>query len=312
MAPDKRRRGPAWEPFAQRLTRELSELLSGIDALLDISSIRNIDPNRTSHGIAFLGWPIWGWSPSDDAQTAMRLELLERFRRWRELFNLLFRDPPQDLKKPIDSGLQLIDDWLNRPTGDHSVPSSIAEAHSRLQERTAGLLDALALRSSGVSGLVAIPDTNSLLAEPDVARYADTIGSREYEVRLLSTVIGELDRLKFEGRTPELRDRVKAVIRRIKGLRDKGSLNAGVNLTKTIRVVSVAREPDFSRLPGWLDPSLADDRILASALELQGDTPAGTVVLVTADLNLQTKADAAGMPYVEPPGDEGSPSESSV
>ena len=47
--------------------------------------------------------------------------------------------------------------------------------------------------------------------------------------------------------------------------------------------------------------TVPDDRIVAAALRLQSDHPAGVVVLVTADLNLQNKAAAAGLPYAEPP-----------
>jgi predicted ribonuclease YlaK len=121
-------------------------------------------------------------------------------------------------------------------------------------------------------------------------------------VRLVPTVSAELNRLKVEGRTPELRDKVQAVIRRIKGLRDRGSLAAGVAVTHTVRFVSQANEPDFSRMPSWLDRTNNDDRILASAIALHGSHAASTVVLITSDLNLQTKADAAGLPYVEPSG----------
>jgi hypothetical protein len=68
-----------------------------------------------------------------------------------------------------------------------------------------------------------------------------------------------------------------------------------------VEVFGHAREPDFSRAPGWLDRENNDDRILASAWEVQGVRAAATVVLITGDLNLQTKADNVGLPYVETP-----------
>jgi len=40
---------------------------------------------------------------------------------------------------------------------------------------------------------------------------------------------------------------------------------------------------------------------MAAALRLQSDYPAGVVILVTTDINLQNKVDAVGLPYVEPP-----------
>jgi hypothetical protein len=90
-------------------------------------------------------------------------------------------------------------------------------------------------------------------------------------------------------------------VRRLKGLRDKGNLAAGVKLTNAITVQTQAREVDVRAVLDWLDPSVPDDRILAAALRLQSDHPAGGIVLVTSDLNLQNKADAAGLPYIETP-----------
>lgn len=290
-----------WLPFATRLSSELSTLLDDIDTLLDDSVILNIDPNRGSSEAVFVGFPQWGWGKDGDQQTARRLDLLARWSRWRELFDLLFPEPPPDVKKRINDGSEIITDWLTRRPGDHSVPRSVDTAKSRLRERTNGLLELLAMKATSGGGLIVVPDTNALIFAPDVSTYGPGLGATTYEVHLLSTVSSELDRLKVEGRTPELREKVQGVIRRIKGLRDRGSLASGVSVTKSVRFLSQAREPNFDRMPGWLDRSNNDDRILAAALELQGRRAGDTVVLVTGDLNLQTKADAAGLPYVEPP-----------
>ena len=61
------------------------------------------------------------------------------------------------------------------------------------------------------------------------------------------------------------------------------------------------REVDTRSVLQWLDPGVPDGRIMAAALRLQSDHPAGVVILVTTDINLQNKADAVGLPYVEPP-----------
>jgi hypothetical protein len=114
-------------------------------------------------------------------------------------------------------------------------------------------------------------------------------------------VLSELDDLKDRGRTQDLRNQAQAVVRRLKGLRDKGNLAVGVKLTKTITVRAEAHEVDVRGVLDWLDPAVPDDRVLAAALRLQSDHPAGSVVLVTSDLNLQNKADAVGLPYMETP-----------
>ena len=43
----------------------------------------------------------------------------------------------------------------------------------------------------------------------------------------------------------------------------------------------------------WLDADNADDRIIASVLHIQASSPSAHVILVTGDINLQNKADAA-------------------
>jgi hypothetical protein len=304
--PARQRNARAWRPFAARLADELSALLDDVDALLDRSEIRNVDPNRrdgwgNDSGVAFIGFAQWGWAKGDDDLVRRRLDLIPRWERWQSLFDLLFRDPPHDVRERISTGRKLIDSWIRRPGGDHSIPSTIPAAKARLRERTAGLLELLAMKAGADAAVIAVPDTNALILSPDVGAYGQTLGADEYEVHLVTTVVSELDRLKVEGRTPELRDKAQAVIRRIKGFRDRGSLVDGVNVTKSVRVFGHAREPDFGHAPPWLDRENDDDRILAAAMDLQGSRASATVVLVTGDLNLQTKAENAGMPYVEVP-----------
>src|SRR5450756_2837238 len=122
---------------------------------------------------------------------------------------------------------------------------------------------------------------------PDLAGYAKGVGSSSFTLRLLPQVLTELDQLKDSGLTPEIRDMARAVTKRIKGLRDRGQLTAGVHLTKTILAIAETREPNFEFLPKWLDPSVPDDRILGGALELQALHPASTVILVASDMNIQ-------------------------
>jgi predicted ribonuclease YlaK len=51
----------------------------------------------------------------------------------------------------------------------------------------------------------------------------------------------------------------------------------------------------------WLDSSVPDDRIIASVLALQADRPGAAVVLVSSDINLLNKADAALVESAETP-----------
>jgi predicted ribonuclease YlaK len=115
-------------------------------------------------------------------------------------------------------------------------------------------------------------------------------------------VLGELDELKDRGRTPDVREKAAKAVRRLKGYRDRGSLAEEVTVAGKIRLRLEHREVDARSVLQWLDPDVPDDRIIAAALRLQSNHPAGLVILlVTTDINLQNKADAVGLPYAEPP-----------
>ena len=149
-----------------------------------------------------------------------------------------------------------------------------------------------------------MPDTNALIANPDLATYSRAVGDASFEVVLLPAVFSELDKLKDRGGKDVAR-KAQAFIRRVKGLRDKGRLPDGVALTRSITVRAQSREVDPSDVLEWLDPTVMDDRILGAALRFQAEHPHGRVVLVTSDLNLQNKADAVGLPYEQTPPTDG-------
>lgn len=143
-------------------------------------------------------------------------------------------------------------------------------------------------------------DTNALIDNPDVAVYTGDVGSR-YLVHVPPVVLGELDDLKRSGRTPELRDGANRALRRLKGYRSNGNVLTGVRVAGEVFVVFEATEPRDDRLPTWLDLSVPDDRLVASALLLQSRHPGSCLTVVTSDLNLQTKLAAVGLPYLEGP-----------
>ena len=145
-----------------------------------------------------------------------------------------------------------------------------------------------------------LPDTSSLIDAPDFAAYRRAVGASA-DIYLVPAVLAELDSLKDQGKTQEVRDKARRAIRAIKSLRERGSLSAGVELDARLRVLSRPQEPHFDDLPGHLDRSVPDDRLLAAAFELQRDNPTAAVVLVTPDVNLQTKAEVLRIPFVEPP-----------
>lgn len=267
------------------------------------SSIHYVNPNRAGSGVVFMGAADWGWEPSTPEAIASRMQLLGRYRDWFVRLRLLFSHPTPDVARKLTVTNEFVERWLLRPdTFDHSIPRSVERAVEVATGKVDAIRELLDLARHGGSGeLRVVPDTSALMRNPDLASYQRSFGSTPFVVHLTPPVLAELDDLKDRGKTQDVRDSAQAVVRRIKGMRDKGRLAVGVTLTKSVTVKTEAKEVDARAVLDWLDPAVPDDRLIAYALRLQSDHPSGVVVLVTSDLNLQTKADAAGLPYLETP-----------
>src|SRR2546429_6079098 len=87
----------------------------------------------------------------------------------------------------------------------------------------------------------------------------------------------------------------------LKGFRDRGDARSGSPVTKSVSALFDLVEPRFDDLPSWLDPTVPDGRLVASALLLQAARSDAAVVIVSNDLNLQNKAGGVGLPHVETP-----------
>lgn len=289
--------------YLARLRTELDQIEVDYQAILESSHIVYVNPNEPGSSVVFVTAADWGWGPSDAAHTAARMRVLGAYRTWRPRMGLLFPHPTPGVANQLDEADRLLERWLLRPGAfDYEIPSSVEPAKEVVARHFATLraiLDVVSVGGDTTPRL--IPDTNSLLSNPEIASYPVAAGADRAVIHLLPTVLGELDRLKDQGRTKELQDKAQAVIRRIKGLRQRGNLASGVNLTRAIVVRADAREPDVRAILDWLDPTVADDRIVAAALTLQAEFAAAVVTLVTSDMNLQNKADAVGLPYIETP-----------
>lgn len=128
-------------------------------------------------------------------------------------------------------------------------------------------------------------DTNVLLHDPkSLEVFADN------EVIIPIPVLDELDHAKT--RPDEAGRNARQVIRRLDDLRKLGSLNAGVRLPSgsLIRV----ELNHLADLPPNLSNSV-DNRLIRTAIGLQGDGTGVPVIVVTKDINLRVKCDALGI-----------------
>src|SRR5512144_3344974 len=129
-------------------------------------------------------------------------------------------------------------------------------------------------------------DTNVLLHDPRAI-----FSFEENDVIIPIVVIEELD--KFKKGIDEIGRNARQVSRILDEFRQKGKLSQGVQLEGGGNLRVELNHQSQERLPPELVAAKADNRILATALNLKHDNL--PVVLVTKDTNLRIKADAVGL-----------------
>ena len=290
--------------YRDRLLAELAEITEAYVAVIGASRIEDIDPNRESAYVTFVGYPSWGWGPSDAGLEAARMELLARVREWVVRFRLLFPHPRTPVAVRLDQRLGRLVRWLVRDGNDVDVPSSIDDAVWVLRCDVAQLRELARSVPADEHAARLVVDTNTLIDNPDLAAYRGLLGAR-YAVHLPPVVLRELGALKRAASREELRNAAGRAERRLKGLRDAGDVGTGVPVAEEVSVVFEHVEPRSDGLPSWLDLSVPADRLVASALLVQSAHPGSAVYVATSELSLQTKLAAVGLPWVEVPGPRG-------
>jgi len=127
-------------------------------------------------------------------------------------------------------------------------------------------------------------DTNVLLHDP-----RSLFSFEDKEVVIPLVVLDELDKKK-DGGHDEVARHARMVIRSLDEMRAIGNLHQGVKTPAngTIRVEINHKD----HVPGHLDASRADNRIISVILGIKSENPDAKVVLVTKDINLRVKCDA--------------------
>lgn len=130
-------------------------------------------------------------------------------------------------------------------------------------------------------------DTNVLLHDP-----ASLYAFADNTVVVPIYVIEEIDRFKRD--LSELGRSARQVSRSLDDLRKQGKMSQGVELPNggTLRVMFSNREVPDDVIRG---SHVADNRILAVALDVQDREPSIPTILVSKDVNLRIRADALGL-----------------
>jgi len=254
--------------------------------------------NSRSRNILIVA-PDYYWGEPSPEQRNAQIAIKRDYDGWYELLRSVLRNAPNDITRKIESGNNKFRIWLELQT-NWSLSNDRQANDQKLREEVAELFQVLEILGSGKASVtILIPDTNSIVSTPDPTQYRGVAGSDTFVFLLLPAVLSELDKLKNLHRNPDFREKAIKTITRIKGWRGQGSLFDGVTVDGTITVKAIAKEPDMEHALSWLDPEIIDDRIIASVLEVQACDPTAMVILVTGDINLLNKADAARIPHIE-------------
>jgi hypothetical protein len=252
----------------------------------------------SSDGIVVVA-PKYHWKELDNSQKSIQIKLIKNYKLVSELLSLFFMKSTKNLIRKYEQADKVIKKWIEFESSWH-ISGDKVKNEKKLRKDFNELFELIGILDVHNSNhLILIPDTNSLIQSCDPNKYKNAVSNEEYAFLLIPTVLHELDELKILHRNENVRNKAKKAITRIKGWRNQGSLISGITVNKTITVKTIASEPDMNNTLSWLDKDNSDDRIVAKVIEVQNEFPASRVVLVTGDINLQNKAEAALIEYSE-------------
>jgi hypothetical protein len=278
------------EPLSKRLEKHFANIILRLIKLFEDLGVRYCKISYPGVAVVF---PDYCWNKCTPEQERERIELQRDYEGFYDILKLLFAKAPEDLRRKLEYADKHFRTWLELQS-NWSLHDDMAQNLSDFNNAAKDILDLMAIFSSAPEGeTIIVPDTNSLLKCNDPVSYRAAINQGTFTFILLPTVLCELDNLKILHRNPEVREKAEKAITRIKGWKNQGPLSKGVKVDNTIKVKTEHKEPDMENTLPWLDKTVSDDRIIASVLQIQAENATCAVHLITNDINLLNKAEAA-------------------
>ena len=119
--------------------------------------------------------------------------------------------------------------------------------------------------------------------------YNSIFSYKEHNIIVPFKVLEEID--KHKSRQDGVGVNARNTIRILDSLREKGNLYKGVSLGEGKGTLSI-RVYDKSNLPEDFDLSVADNKIIATAISEKAKNPDTEVIVATRDINMRVKCDA--------------------
>jgi len=279
------------------INEEIEELLALFRIFL-IEHCGLINTRYRNSQIAIIGADhVWRELSEEGKELQTKIHI--KYNTLIEKIEIILSNQPADALKDLSKHTKTVLEVINQKRTYLKQTSNAYFEVQKCFKEISKLLTETYDAKSGTTILVV--DTNALLSNPELDMWRiEELG--QFEILLLPTVLSELEDLKVTHRNPDVREKALGILRRLKGFRDRGSLIAGVTLSKGISTLrTIAKEPNFEKNLSWLDKEVKDDRIIASFVEIVRIHPKSMVLLVTSDMNMQNKCEFAGFLFIEPP-----------
>lgn len=278
-----------------RLTISLKNVSDDLVNLIESVPVREME----RHPNIFIMAPDFYWRELSAEQKNKQIRLKRDYDQISEVLSALLSAAPKDIIGELEQADKDYRSWLEFESS-WSISVNPKENIENFVKDSNSVFKIIEILSSGENHeKIVIPDTNSMMTNPDPTGYRAVVNSEGFRFLLLPTVLSELDELKMLHRNPDARENANKCIKRIKGWRAQGSLQNGVIVDSTITVSASHKEPDMGSTLSWLDSEVKDDRIIANVLSVQAEYLNSSVTLITGDVNLQNKADAAYIDVAE-------------
>ncbi len=152
--------------------------------------------------------------------------------------------------------------------------------------------------------LYAFPDSNALMRFQtfDEVAWEKVLGAKHVCLVIAPTVMRELDKFKDDHTNSGRRDRVRTLLAKLKPLLANASEDAPAAVRSNVTMYDIAREPVIEWVAEGLDPSIEDDRLIASILEFAAMHHKDPRILVSNDWPAQRKAKRHDVEFFDPEG----------
>jgi hypothetical protein len=281
--------------LAAQMRSWASEIEHSLEALA-IGELRDI--NDGGRGVVFITGTPFHWSELPPHLQPQQSRVLEEYRRFVETLRVLLREQPQARLETFRDDGAIVLGFVNRDASSQSTASEALRDAVAALRRQVGLIEGL---YSASAGTLLVPDTNALYWNPALEEWRVPWTSTSFTLILTPTVLKEVDLHKVDERSSDRRAKAERLARQVGEYRRRGSLLHGVPLVNGVSIVmAIAIEPRMTESLSWLDATNADDRLLASIVEIMRLNPHAAVTVVTRDVNFQNKLEFARVPFVSP------------